>query len=64
MCRAILKVMMAGASLMLNFVSDVQCFSRREPIPLHGKTVQGQKQQQENDKESAHWRIYSLVSGL
>jgi hypothetical protein len=26
--------------------------------------VQGQKQQQENDKESAHWRIYSLVSGL
>jgi hypothetical protein len=64
MRRAIIEVMVTGASLMLNFMSEIQCFSRREPISLHGKTVQGQKQQQENDKESAHWSNYGGVSQL
>ncbi len=64
MRRAIIKVMVTGALLMLDFMSEIQCFFRREPTSLHGKTVQGQKQQQENDKESAHWRIDSRVSEL
>ena len=64
MRRAIVKMMMTGASLMLDLVSDAHCFSRRKPVSLHGKTVQGQEQQQENGKKSAHWSAYSGVSGL
>jgi hypothetical protein len=64
MHRAIIKVMVTGTLLMLDFMSEIQCFFRREPISLHGKTVQGQKQQQENDEEAAHWRINSRVSRL
>ena len=55
---------MTGALLMLDLVSQVQAFFNRKPVSLHGKTVQGQEQQQKNGKKSSHWSAYGRVSRL
>ncbi|RJG03508.1 hypothetical protein D3878_19485 [Noviherbaspirillum sedimenti] len=54
MDRTVIAVMMAGAFQMLKLMRNVENIFQRRPSALHGKTMQGQKQHQENANETAH----------
>lgn len=54
MNRPVVLVMMAFALLMRHLMRNVEPALRRQPSPLHGKTVQRQKRQQEDAKKSVH----------
>ena len=54
MDRTVIHMMMTGTFQMLGLMSKVECIPGRRPPSLHGKTMQGQKQHQENANEMAH----------
>ena len=49
-------VMMAGADQMIDFMGDIEGRAIRMQPTLHGKSMQGNKQHQENAQQPAHDR--------
>lgn len=51
---AVIVVMVAGSLSVFYLMCNRVIMTGRQPAALHGKAMQGQKQQQKNGQESAH----------